>query len=154
MKCFIVQNFYIMFHDKLKFSNFFVKQIRLFFIFHFEKMRVRQMRIIFYFKSVINSFTSLFFISTKIKLISNKKHAEFKNHDQSIQNRDLTSNAFKNVSFSLISIDHFIHRICRRCKQHFNSKIFLHKHLAHCNKNIFNCCSKYSSSKLRMKKKR
>ena len=127
-----------MFHDKLKFSSFFVKQIRLFFAFFFDQMLNRQKRIIAYFKSTISS---------KISLISNKKHAEFKNHDQSTQNRDLT------FLISLISVDHFIHRICRRCKQHFNSKNFLHKHLTHCNKNIFSC-SKYSSSKLRMKKKK
>ena len=145
MKCFIVQNLYIMFHDKLKFSNFLVKQICLSFASFFDQMLHRQMRIIAYFKSAISS---------KISLISNKKHAEFKFHDQSTQNRDLTSNAFKNVSFSLISADYSTHRICRRCKQHFNSKNLLHKHLTHCNKDIFNCCSKYSSSKLRMKRKK
>ena len=49
---FTVEDFYVKFHEKFKFefkfSNFFIKQIRLFFAFVFE----RQTRITFYFKSI------------------------------------------------------------------------------------------------------
>ena len=93
----------------------------LFIIFDFHQMRIN-----FYFKSVIINFTSLFFIST-IKLISNKKHVDLKTLNKSLKNRDLTF---------LITTTSINNRICRRCKQHFILKNLLHKHILHCNKNI------------------
>ena len=140
---FIIKNFYIMFHNKFKFSSFFVKQLCLFFVFFID---LRQTRITIYFKSFVNNDFVYYASLSKFSLILNKKHVEFKIHNQSTQNRDLT------FLFSSISINRF-HRTCRRCNQQFNSKKILHKHLTHCNKNIFNC-SKYSSSKFRMKKKK
>ena len=81
-----------------------------------------QMRIIFYFKSIINN------IESKILLISNKKHVDLKTSNKTFKNRDLT------FLITSISINHHIYR---RCKQHFISKNLLYKHIFHYNKNIF-----------------
>ena len=79
---FTIENFYIRFHDKFRSSSLFAKQIRLFFIFIFESMRFRQIRIISYFKSVIDNNHSFESIS-KITLISIKKHVNSKTRTQS-----------------------------------------------------------------------
>ena len=125
-----MQNLYIKFYDKLKFSSFNIIQNNLHFVFF--DMRIRQTRIASYFKSTFNDFTSRFFISTnwKIKLISNKKHVDSKSHDKSIKINDLTS---KN-SYDNYFIKYF--HIYRRFTQHFISNNMFHKHLNHCSENI------------------
>ena len=108
---FTMQNLYIKFHDKLKFSSFFVKQIRLSFAFFFEQMRFRQMRIISYFKSVDNNQSSEFL--SKIKLVSNRKCVDFRASAQSIWNRDLTL-----VRHCITQDRFFVNSICF-CLYHF-----------------------------------
>ena len=73
------------------FRVFLLNKYVYFFVFFFDQMLHRQMNIFSYFKSINECFA---FLST-IKLTQNKKHVEFKIHNQSIRNRDLTfSNAF------------------------------------------------------------
>ena len=103
-----------------------------------------QMRITSYFKPtanriikviiniIINDFTSSSFVTRFMisTLNFNKKHAQLNIYDIWIKIGHLTSIR----SFAR----HFItHRICRHCKQHFSSENFLHRHLTHCSRDIF-----------------
>ena len=76
-----------MFHEKLKSMSLFLMHKHLFFVFFFV---FRQTRITIYFKSFVNNNFVCHASLSKISLISNKKHVEFKIHNQSIQNRNLT----------------------------------------------------------------
>ena len=142
-----VEDLYTMFHGKPRPSSLPARQIRLPSAPPSGQMRLRQMRITTYFQPTSERPASL-----KAKLAPNRKHAESNTHGKSTQNRDLAPRAPRSASFSLASAGHPTHRTCRRCKQHFSSGNLLHRHLAHCSRGTFSCCSGYSSPELRMKR--
>ena len=143
-----VEDLYTMFHGKPRPSSLPARQIRLP---SAPPSGLRQARITAYFKPPTSNGPACHAPLPKAPLASNRKHAESKNHGQSIQNRDLAPSAPRSASFSLASADHPTHRTCRRCKQHFSSGNLLHRHLTHCSRGTFGY-SGYSSPELRMKR--
>ena len=124
-----MQNLYIKFYDKFKFSSLIAMQNRLSLVSFFD---FRQARIIVYFKRFVSySFVCIISLS-KIKLVSIKQYNNSKKQCQLTQNRDLTSN---NIYKNILYANHLTYSTCRRCKQHFISKNILYKHIRYCNSN-------------------
>lgn len=115
-----MQDLYTRFYDKPKFTSLIIIQIRLPLAFP-SGMRTRQMRIIQYFKSAVNSFGSV------TELISIRKYADSRGSNKSPEIDDL-------ASFSKALTSHPTHRTCHRCTQHFISGNMLHRHLPYCSR--------------------
>ena len=114
MKYFIVKNFYTKFHKKFKLSSFVIIENNLQFVFFFDQMSHRQMRITFYFKSIDSSHNH----KSKIKLLFNRKYVDSKAFDQSTWISNLTSS----------------NSILNKTKNHMQQFIFndkFHKHIDH-----------------------
>ena len=116
---FSMQDLYIRFHEKFRFLSFFTMQKHLSFAsFSEQSMRIRQMRIISYFKSAIDSNHNFESTST-IKLASNKKHANSKSRTQTTWIDHLT---FK--TFCIFQDRFFSNSICFFCHYSNLSQIY------------------------------
>ena len=121
-----MQDLYIRFHEKFRSSSFSTMQQHLSFAsFSEQSMRIRQKRIISYFKSAIDSNHNFESIST-IKLVSNKKHANSKSRTQSTWIDHLTfaklyiiKDRFFNLHCHCSNLSSFHdRRICMNERQH------------------------------------